>query len=147
MMQKIKAVNSMTYKKQIKFKIRAATFKMLKARQQEQSKVRYIEYDTLETQSYMVSPIFTNQEVCLLHALRSRSTDCKANFKNKYGQNNQQCRICNTGQEDQQHLLECVQLNNCLKTKEVDNSGSKYEDVFSKEVGSLFFRKSNPNYL
>ena len=108
---------------------------MLKARQQEHSKVRDIEYETLETQSYMVSPIFTNQEVSLLHALRSRSTDCKANFKNKCGLNNQQCRICNVGQEDQLHLLECDKLNNCLKTKDVANSGAKYKDIFSKEVG------------
>ena len=64
--------------------IRIAAFEYLTTKQVSHSKVNTIKYTKQETQKYMVSPIFLNEEVNQLHALRSRTTNCKMNFKNKY---------------------------------------------------------------
>ena len=37
------------------------------------SKIKNIHYDNLQIQKYMTSPLFTNEEVKLIHQLRSRS--------------------------------------------------------------------------
>ena len=125
--------NSSTYKKRIKVKIRDA-HKYLKAKQQQHSKIKNIEYDTLQRQAYMQSPIFSNEEVNLLYALRSRSTECKANFKQKYIHTNILCTLCGVESEDQQHLLKCQVIKNNFKTEEISNGSVKYEDIFSKDV-------------
>ena len=72
-----------SYKKFIKKKIRLAAFKYLLELKGSHSKVRSIEYKKLETQKYLTSPIFSNEDVEVLFALRSRALNCKANFKNK----------------------------------------------------------------
>ena len=68
------------FKKLIKMKTKNAAFRHLKAPQSKHSKIKHIKYDELKYQSY----IFTNQEVNLLHSLRSRSVDCKVNFRCMY---------------------------------------------------------------
>ena len=73
--------NSSSYKKHIKSRIKTAALKYLKTQQKKDSKVKHIVYNKLTTQNYMLSPMFTNHEVNLLYALRSRSTKCKANYK------------------------------------------------------------------
>ena len=57
-------------------------------------------------QDYLITSQLTTEEKQLLFQLRTRSYDCKANFRNLY--NNQlACSIC--GQEDNQsHLLSCT---------------------------------------
>ena len=52
-----------SYKKFIKKKIRFAAFKYLVELKETHSKVRSIEYKKLETQSYLTSPIFSNDDV------------------------------------------------------------------------------------
>ena len=90
----IKGASKSEYKVTIKSSIKQAALSYLTAKQQQHSKVRHIQYDKLQTQEYMTSPIFTNEDVELLHALRSRSTDCKANFKQKYIHSNIKCDLC-----------------------------------------------------
>ena len=70
-----------TYKKQVKTKIKTAAFVYLKNKQQKHSKVKDIRYTNLSTQKYIINPLFKNEEVNLLYALRSRGTDCKVNVK------------------------------------------------------------------
>ena len=82
----------------------------------------------------MQSPIFSNEEVNLLHALRSRSTECKANFKQKYIHTNTLCTLCGDESEDQQHLLKCKVIKTNFKTDEISKGIVKYEDIFSKDV-------------
>ena len=59
--------------------IKTAALKYLKVPQKEYSKVKHIVYTKLTTQNYMLNPMFTNHEVNLLYALRSRATECKTN--------------------------------------------------------------------
>ena len=90
----------------------------------------------------MTSPIFTNDEVNLLHALRSRSINVKNNFSSKY-RNDMSCPLCSYVRDDQQHLLDCDVLKNKLKSREAANNKVVYEDIFEdylkqKEVTHLF---------
>ena len=68
-------------KREIKEKIKVAAFRFLRNLQEKHSKVKDIHYKKLETQAYMTSPIFKDEEVNLLHALRSRYINVKANFR------------------------------------------------------------------
>ena len=129
----IKMTNSNSYKQFIKSKIRMRALKYLKSFQQTHSKVKEIVYEKLEVQPYLTSPLFSNDEVNLLHRLRSRMTECKANFKQKYV-HNLKCRLCNLEVEDQQHLLHCVELSKLFQTQSVTKGKVKYEDIFSPNI-------------
>ena len=61
------------FKKMVKSKVKLAAFKHLKNRQLKHTKVKEIKYNKFETQTYMLSPLFLNDEVNLLHSLRSIS--------------------------------------------------------------------------
>ena len=82
----------------------------------------------------MTNPIFSNDEVSLLHALRSRSTECKVNYKQKYVGSNLLCSLCKIADEDQKHLLTCKVLTQNIKSDEITKEKVKYEDIFSSDV-------------
>ena len=67
----IKNTNTVLYKKHIKAKMRISALKYLTDIQAKHSKVKHIKHPKLETQKYMTSPIFSNEDVNLLYALRS----------------------------------------------------------------------------
>ena len=92
-----------SFKKFINKKIRLAAFKYLVELKESHSKVRSIEYNKLETQRYLTSPIFSNEDV----ALRSRALNCKANFKNKYKETDTLCPLCSREEDTQQHMMVC----------------------------------------
>ena len=102
------------------------------------------EYQKLETQGYMTSPVFTNVEVNMLHSLRARCADVKMNFKHKYIQTHTRCSICDIKNEDQQHILTCEGIQQYHKSKNITKDTVKYEDLFSqniykqKEITTLF---------
>ena len=73
-----------SYKNFIKAKVRTAALKHLNNLKGTHSKIQAIEYVELKTQSYITSPIFSNDDVSFLYSLRSRSIDCIANFKSIY---------------------------------------------------------------
>jgi hypothetical protein len=81
----------------------------------------------------MKNPQFSNEEINLLHALRSRSTDCKANYKQKYIHSNIMCSLCKNEDEDQQHILRCKVIKDALNTNEIIKENIEYEDLFSKD--------------
>ena len=87
------------FKKELKNKTKEAALKYLKDIQIKHSKIKTIPYYSLETQPYMTSPIFNNEEVNTLHALRSRYVNVKANFSSKY-QNNMLCPLCLLNNDD-----------------------------------------------
>ena len=51
------------YKKYVKSKIKDAAMEYLKQLQGKHTKINHIKYDELKTQEYMLSPIFSNEEV------------------------------------------------------------------------------------
>ena len=118
----IEMTNKTDYKQLVKKAIKEAAFNYLKEKQKEHSKVK------------------------LLCALRSRGTECKANFKQKYTHTNLLCVLCKDQTEDQQHILSCRVLLKEFKTDELTIVNIKYEDIFSedirkqKSVTSLFYK-------
>ena len=69
--------------------IRKAAFNHFAILQKGHSKVMDIDYDKLAAKNYLSSPTFSNTEVSLLAALRSRTLrGLKFNFKNMYEDTN-----------------------------------------------------------
>ena len=131
---KIRNTNIKTYKSKLKLSVKAAAFEYLKEKLRTHTKVKHIRYNKFDTQAYMKSPIFSNIDVNMLHSLRSRSADCKMNFKQKYINKNLRCSLCNIQNEDQQHLLSCNVIQKHLKSKNITTNKVKYEDIFSEDV-------------
>ena len=132
-------------KTKIKKKIKMAAFKFLRNKQQTHSKVKDVQFSKLETQKYMLSPVFSNEEVNTLYSLRSRSIECKANFRNKYEEGDVLCPLCKIHIDDQRNMLQCPEILKKLKTNEVAKDAIKYEDIFEsdkkqKEITSLFIK-------
>ena len=144
--EKIRNTSTNVYKKHIKKCIKDAAFQYLIKKQASHSKIRIIEYKELEKQNYMVSPIFTNEEVNQLFALRSRTTNCKENFKNKYKEDDLLCSLCQKEKEDQPHLLRCETLRRHLESTELANNYVEYDHIYSqdinkqKEISSLYLK-------
>ena len=132
--RKVKAMTKEDYKHCIKKKIQIAAFEYLRKLQETHSKIRNIAYSKLEIQNYMKSPIFSDEEVNTLHALRSRAIDCKANYKSMYKDEDFLCTLCRLENCDQKHILECKVLLDTFKTEEISNHNIVYEDIFHKEV-------------
>ena len=132
------------YKSQIKRKTRIAAFNYLQKKQSTHSKVRDVKYNTLQVQKYITSPLFSDREVSLLFALRSKCVkECKANFRSHYPQDIL-CKFCDENEpDDQQHMLDCIELNKHIKSQELSKNKIEYSDIFEdpskqKEVTSLF---------
>ena len=130
--QHIQLVSKNTLKAEVKAKMQAAALRYLKQKQHQHSKIRNIVYSKLQTQAYMVSPLFTNDEVNTLHALRSRSVNVKANFKNKYG-NNLLCPLCGLDEDSQPHMLVCTELNKLYESEELLSKKCSYDDLFGDQ--------------
>ena len=136
-----------TLKTEIKSKLGEAAFEYLYEKQQKHSKVSNIHYNKLETQTYIKCPLFNNEEVNLLHALRSRMINVKNNFSSKF-QNNLLCPLCENERDDQPHVLECTELQSIFNTKELSNGKVKHDDIFGavdkqKEATQLFLQLLN----
>ena len=82
--RKITNMSRDAYKRFVKDKIKMAALKYLRKLQEKHSKISDISYKELKVEGYMISPIFSDEEVNTLHSLRSRSVNCKANLKNMY---------------------------------------------------------------
>ena len=132
--RKIAAMTKESYKNFVKRKIRIAAFEYLKNLQKTHSKIRNLVYNNLEIQNYMTSPLFSDEEVNILHALRSRAIDCKDNYKNMYKQDDLLCSLCRMQNCDQKHILECKVLLDIFKTEEMSNHNIVYEDIFHEDV-------------
>ena len=82
----------------------------------------------------MTNPIFSNEEVNVLYALRSRGIECKSNFKQKYLNSDLLCPLCLLENEDQKHILTCSVIQNEFENENISNSETKYENIFSNDV-------------
>ena len=114
-------------KKFIKSKIRASAFSYLETLKKSHSKVKFIVYKKLETQPYILSELFSNEEVKLLFSLRSRMTKVKTNFSSNIS--NILCRLGCSVEENQQHLIECDFILNKLEDKTI-LAEIEYCDIF-----------------
>ena len=64
------------FKQLVKSKRRNAALKYLQSLQQKHTKVSQINYDKQETQKYLTSSLFSNEETELLFGLRTRTVEC-----------------------------------------------------------------------
>jgi hypothetical protein len=131
--ESIKRTIVTSYKNKIKQKIKVAAFKFLRMKQETHSKVKDIVYARLEPQKYLLSPLFMNDEVNLLHSLRSRSVDCKNNFKNRYKEDDGLCQLCGEHIDDQKNILKCPEIIKRVKTDEIAINTVVYEDIVQNE--------------
>ena len=137
----IEQTSTKLFKSEVKKKVQEAAFKYLKNLQSKHSKTCNIQYKEFKTQNYMTTPIFSNNEVNLLHALRSRMVNVKMNFKSKY--RDLSCPLCSSHEDDQSNVLTCKVLKGKNISYEAANNKSVYEDIFKetgkqKEVTHLF---------
>ena len=131
------------YKSYIKTKVREAALKYLNTLKDTHSKIKHIEYESLQRQVYLTSPLFSNTDVNILFSLRSRMVECKSNFKNNYRDNNLLCPFCSEEDDSQQHMLERKILGENLKTNSIARKKIVYGDLFKnvekqKGVTQLF---------
>ena len=94
--EEIIATPVQAFKRSIKEKTKLAALQYLQNKQSIHSKVKGIQYSTLETQGYITSPLFSDSEVSLLFAMRSMCVrECKANFSSQYRSTQEvYCTLC-----------------------------------------------------
>ena len=136
------------YKEQVKQRLRGFAFKELKNTQTKHSKVKDIKYETYNAQPYIHSPLFSNDEICLLAALRSHTVrGIRQNFKNLYKPNLScplKCQPAGSPQleDSQEHLLSCSKLqlihNNIVAKSEVVHADIYGEVEKQKAAVSVF---------
>ena len=96
------------------------------------SKIRTIKYSELEYQPYILSSIFTNEDVNFLHSLGGRSVNCKVNCR--YG-DDISCPLCASGEpDDQPHILACAKILENLSTSDLVKNKVKYDDIFGEPL-------------
>ena len=101
----------------------------------ETGKMANIKYSKLKTMSYLISPLFTQEESSLLLRLRTR---CVNSIRSDFGlmysdQNcpvNSNCKSVDT----LQHLLVCETLQDCLTGHTIAKHKIVFEDLFSEDI-------------
>ena len=142
--QSILQMSKSEFKTKLKDAIFRKAFSHLSTLKEAHSKVKNIEHNKLEIQSYFTSPLFSNAETSLLFKLRTQFIECKVNFKHMYSNNNLECPLCKKHNDDQKHILNCEIIRNEICTKKIMNTSIKYEDIYSddtvkqKEVTEVF---------
>ena len=121
------------FKNIVKKQVRISALQYLKQLQQNHSKVKNIQYSKLELAQYMNSPVFTNENVKLLLALRTRTVNgIKSDFSGMFS--TLSCPLCDTHQDTLPNLLNCDIIRKYQQTKVISNSCTSYYDVFSEDV-------------
>ena len=86
----------------------------------------------LVLQKYLKSDCFlSDDKKCIFYKCRVRELDVKLHYRNKYQNQNLQCSLCLSGENDSQyHLFHCSRLiDNCENL--ANNISIEYEDLFS----------------
>ena len=105
-MKKYQKSQKNNFKKLVKQKILKTAFEYLKSKKETHSKMNNLEYDDLNIQKYLKSNNnLSNDQKYFLFKLRTKMTELKANYKNKYV--DEICSICRIEEESQSHLMEC----------------------------------------
>ena len=128
----IATMKKFRFKKCSKNKVKEAAFDYLQNIKEKHSKVKDIQYEKLDMQSYLLGSKFSTSEKQLLCKLRTRMTNAKANFSSAH--QNIICNLCddNESQSDY-HLLQCSTLiEKCAPLNH--DIFSEYEDIFSCDI-------------
>ena len=126
-------MSKMKFKSLLTSKIYEVACEYLLSLKNKHSKSAGLSYNN-KIQDYLVTSKLTTEEKQLLFQLRTRSFDCKANFKNKY-KHQLACSICSM-EDDQMHLLNCKHT-----TTDIDLKGVKYSDIFGTTAQQIKIAK------
>ena len=121
------------YKELVKTKVLAAAFKYLSNIQQTHSKVKYIQYQNLEIQPYLSSPLFSRKEISTLFRLCSRTiSGIRSDFSELY-KPDLACPVCRQHPDTLPGLMTCPALAHIVQ-KENDSSQIAFSGIFSCDV-------------
>ena len=120
------------FKEIVKESVKKKAFDDLIKLNKTHSKMDNLNYDQLKIQNYLKTDSkMTNDEKQLLFRMRTRMTDVKLNFKNKYVDH--LCLLGQIEEESQSHLMECLILKDkCEALKE--NMEVEYKDIFKNNT-------------
>ena len=79
--------------------------------------------NSYKMQTYLTSENLSGEEKQLLFKLRTRTFDCKYNYKNLY-KNDLKCFACNSD-DTQEHLISCEKISEGINSKNI-----RYSDLF-----------------
>ena len=134
--EQIKSLKKAKFKVIVRNKIRIAACKSLNKEKEKHSKMNGLVYTKLEKASYLGSPLFNNENVKLLLALRTRTVKgIKNDFRGMYPDN--LCPLSCDTPDTLQHVLECPVLQQYHTSQEVSTSNIRYTDVFTENVRKL----------
>ena len=122
------------FKRIVKNAVKERSLEYLQKLQEKHSKARDISYESLELQPYLRTSCEASMTITqkqFLFAARSRMIDLRANFK--FGKSDVSCRACHQTEENQEHLLECPEL----QDNEVAQSVVLYSDIFGDNSEKL----------
>ena len=135
------------YRSMVRKHLRKAAFVELTTEQASHFKVNTIEYNRLEKQPYLVSPVFSDEDVGILSNMRSHTTrGIRGNFKQFYRGNTYcplKCWPEDSPVEDtQQHLLVCDKIQKDANLT-VACGKPEYNDIYGstdkqKEIVTIF---------
>ena len=133
--EEIKSTTKAALRHIVKKKVKEAAFKYLM--EQRGSKMRDITYDKLETQTYMNSPDFTQDQISLLLSLRTRTVKgIRMDFGNMFGQKGCALPGCTAPADTLAHVLRCEILKDEVSNTTQEQT-MQYKDVFAQDIATL----------
>ena len=126
----IKSMSEEKYKQEIKINVHNSAFEYLLAEQKEHSKIEDIQYDKLEVQPYLCSPLFSRKEQSTLFRLRSRTiAGIRNDFRGMY-MDSILCPVCpiDTHIDTIPNLVNCQTLQDHIKSRGLSTSKLKYKN-------------------
>ena len=129
----IEKMPKLRFKKIVKAKVLKAAFEYLTTLQQSHSKMQNIKYKQFETASYMTSPKFSNENVSLLLALRTRTV---RGIRNDFGglYTDKTCPLGYGEIDTLPNILTCEVLKQQHTSKYLSSCDIKFEDIFSSDI-------------
>ena len=114
-------------------KVNAAAYKFLIGKAESHSKVRHECYKNCEGAEHYFDPRFTTDVTNMLFKFRTVTYLVKNNFRNNFKNTNILCPLCESHNDNQEHIFEC------RKILEVHNQEIlvKHDDIFSSDIDNL----------
>ena len=128
----IKSLSKQKFKTFVKKIIEEKSISYLNVLKLKHTKVMHIEHTGLCLQEYLQPKNVQNIQLSkFLFQARTRMLDCRANFGQKYKNDDMNCPLKCETKDTQKHLLECDKIDtNCISSLKI----ARYEDLFSNDV-------------
>ena len=120
------------FKKFLKDKLNIKATEFLFTYKEKHSKTKNLKSFALQT--YLKTAKLSTKEKKLLFSLRTRSTNVKTNYKNKY-KFNMQCSLCEDENEEESeiHLLKCSKIEENISSN-INLATANYENIFGDNI-------------